>query len=46
MPLIIPVVNERIALWNVRQLDMFGQVVILLLGVFGIVILIKKRPED
>ena len=46
MPAIIPVINERIALWNLRQLDMFGQVVILLLGVFGIVILIKKRSEE
>lgn len=45
-PNIIPVINERIALWNLHQLDMFGQVVILLLGVFGIVILIKKRSEE
>ena len=45
-PNIIPVINERIALWNLHQLDMFGQVVILLLGVFWIVILIKKRSEE
>ena len=38
--------DVRNVLWNLRQIDIFGQIVILLAGVFGIVLLfreVKKR---
>jgi NADH-quinone oxidoreductase subunit J len=31
------------ALWNIRQLDILGQIIIILAGVFGIVVLFKER---
>lgn len=36
-------VNIGKAIWNVRQLDMVGQIVIILTGVFGVVILFRTR---
>lgn len=35
--------DARVVLWNFRGLDVMGQVLILLTGVFGIVILFKER---
>jgi len=35
--------DARVMLWNFRGLDVMGQVLILLTGVFGIVILFKER---
>jgi len=35
--------DARVILWNSRGLDLMGQVLILLTGVFGIVILFKER---
>jgi len=35
--------DARVILWNFRGLDLMGQVLILLTGVFGIVILFKER---
>lgn len=35
--------NVRIALWDLRRLDIIGQVIILLCGVFGVVILFKEQ---
>ena len=37
--------NARDVLWNSRQLDLFGQIVVLLAGVFGIVILFKETKK-
>lgn len=37
--------DVRMVLWNSRQLDMFGQIIILLAGVFGIVILFKEMKN-
>lgn len=37
--------DPRLALWNSRSLDILGQVIILLVGVFGIVILFKERKK-
>ncbi len=37
--------DARTVLWNFRGLDMMGQVLILLTGVFGIVILFKERSR-
>jgi NADH-quinone oxidoreductase subunit J len=45
-PKVASAINTRTVLWSLRQFDMFGQVVILLLGVFGIVILIKTKSDD
>jgi NADH-quinone oxidoreductase subunit J len=35
----------REVLWNTRQLDLLGQVIIIFVGVFGIVILFKERRD-
>ena len=37
--------NVRQVLWNMRQLDLVGQIIILLAGVFGIVILLKEAVK-
>jgi NADH-quinone oxidoreductase subunit J len=36
------VIDVRSLLWEMRQLDLIGQIIILLCGVFGIVILLKE----
>lgn len=38
--------DVRNVLWNLRQLDLFGQIIILLVGGFGAVILFKEIKED
>jgi NADH-quinone oxidoreductase subunit J len=39
-----PMENDvRIILWNLRHLDLLGQIVILLAGAFGVAILFKER---
>jgi ethanolamine transporter EutH len=30
-------------MWNIRHIDIMGQIIILLTGVFGVVILFKER---
>ncbi|MFA4888605.1 MAG: NADH-quinone oxidoreductase subunit J [Candidatus Omnitrophota bacterium] len=47
LPLPAPETNNdmRIVLWNLRRLDVIGQVVILLCGVFGVVILFKDEDK-
>jgi NADH-quinone oxidoreductase subunit J len=41
-----PAENDvRIILWNLRQLDLLGQIVILLTGAFGVAILFKEREN-
>ena len=35
--------DMRLVLWGQRQLDLFGQVVVLLTGIFGVVVLFKER---
>ena len=37
--------DVRYVLWNLRQIDLLGQVVILLAGVFGVVILFKEAQK-
>jgi len=37
--------DVRRVLWNSRQLDLFGQIAVLLAGVFGIVILFKETRK-
>ena len=36
----------RDILWNTRQLDLIGQVVVLLAGVFGVIMLFKGASKD
>ncbi len=38
--------DVRTVLWNLRQLDLFGQILILLAGVFGVLVLFKKEGKD
>lgn len=52
MPLDFAAVNAaggedvRSVLWNSRQLDIFGQIAIILAGVFGVVILFREAGKD
>ena len=36
----------RTVLWTLRQLDLFGQVLILLAGVLGVLVLFRKEGKD
>jgi NADH-quinone oxidoreductase subunit J len=38
--------DVRKVLWNLRQLDLFGQILILLAGVFGVLVLFKRDGKD
>jgi NADH-quinone oxidoreductase subunit J len=38
--------DVRTVLWSFRQLDLFGQILILLAGVFGVLVLFKKEGKD
>lgn len=38
--------DVRNVLWKLRQLDMFGQIVIILAGVFGVVILFREAKKN
>lgn len=38
--------NMRLVLWGQRQLDLFGQVVVLLVGIFGVVVLLKEKNRQ
>ena len=38
--------NVKVILWNLRHLDLLGQIVILLTGAFGVVILFKEWKND
>ncbi len=37
--------DARSVLWNLRQVDLIGQVIILLTGVFGVVLLLKEARK-
>jgi NADH-quinone oxidoreductase subunit J len=38
--------DVRLVLWQVRQIDLFGQIVILLAGVFAVIVLFKDKPRS
>ena len=42
LPLSAGVTDARLVLWNMRHLDLLGQVIILIAGVFGVVIFFKE----
>jgi NADH-quinone oxidoreductase subunit J len=45
LPALAPEGGMRIVLWGQRQLDLFAQVVVLLAGIFGVVVLFKERHK-
>lgn len=38
--------DVRNVLWNLRQIDMYGQIIMMLAGAFGVVILFKDKKDD
>jgi len=38
--------DVRVVLWNFRQLDLFGQILIILAGVIGVLVLFKREDKD
>lgn len=38
--------DVRTVLWNLRQLDLFGQIVIIIAGAIGIVVLFEEKKSD
>jgi NADH-quinone oxidoreductase subunit J len=36
--------DARMVLWNLRRIDVIGQIIVLLTGVFGVIVLFKERP--
>lgn len=49
-PLPLPskdIVNDvRFVLWDLRRIDLFGQIMVLLAGVYGVLLLFKARGKD
>ena len=45
LPAAAPQLDVRNVLWNSRQVDLIGQVIILLTGVFGVVLLLKEAQK-
>ncbi|MDD5044554.1 MAG: NADH-quinone oxidoreductase subunit J [Candidatus Omnitrophica bacterium] len=41
----VPAENVRDVLWNTRHIDLFGQVLVLLAGAFGVVALFKENKK-
>jgi NADH-quinone oxidoreductase subunit J len=41
-----PLASVRDVLWNVRRLDLLGQIIIMFVGVFGVVILFKEQRRE
>jgi NADH-quinone oxidoreductase subunit J len=38
--------DVRTVMWTLRQLDLFGQILVLLAGVFGVLVLFRKEGKD
>lgn len=45
LPAVVQEKNVANVLWNLRQVDLLGQAIILLVGVFGIVVLFKEGQK-
>ena len=41
-----PALDVRNVLWNLRRLDLLGQVIIMLTGVFGVIVLFKGKNAN
>mgnify|MGYP001182192919 CR=1 FL=1 len=46
LPQVLAIDDVRNIMWNLRQLDMYGQIVLILAGSFGIVILFRESDKD
>jgi len=46
LPQVLAIDDVRNIIWNLRQLDIYGQIVLILAGSFGIVILFRKSDKD
>jgi NADH-quinone oxidoreductase subunit J len=46
LPATVQETSTANVLWNLRQVDILGQAIILLVGVFGIVVLFKEGQEN
>lgn len=40
------IMDVRQVMWNSRQLDMFGQIIVIIIGALGVVILFEERRRD
>lgn len=40
------ITDVRVVLWNLRHLDLFGQIIVLLAGALGVVVLFEERKKD
>jgi NADH-quinone oxidoreductase subunit J len=45
LPAAPAVTDTRVVLWNLRPLDLFGQIVVLLAGAFGVIVFFKERNK-
>jgi NADH-quinone oxidoreductase subunit J len=39
-------ISDRAQIWNSKQIDLIGQIIIILTGVFGVVVLFKDNKDD
>lgn len=39
-------ITDKAAMWHMRQIDLIGQIIIILAGVFGVVVLFKDNKGD
>ena len=46
LPAVETQASARFVLWNLRQLDLLGLIIILFSGVFGVVVLFKERKKS
>ncbi|MGI6711409.1 MAG: NADH-quinone oxidoreductase subunit J [Bacillota bacterium] len=46
VPNITTDLTVREAIWNIRQMEILGQIIIVLCGVFGVVVLFKERDNQ
>ena len=45
-PVTDAVTDVRHVMWNMRQLDMLGQIIMIIIGALGVVILFEERRKD
>ena len=39
-------VSDKAVMWHLKQIDLIGQIIIILTGVFGVVVLFKDNKDD
>ncbi len=45
-PVTTPELDVRRVMWDMRQLDMLGQIIVVIIGALGVVILFEERRRD